>query len=58
MGFFFKKKQIYLLFYVIFRLLDNGMTAEEMMDIMNAVGDEDLEVQRALAEAFERNHHN
>jgi hypothetical protein len=32
------------------------MSAEEMMEIMNAVGDEDLEVQRALAEAYERNH--
>lgn len=29
-----------------------------MMEIMHAVGDEDLEVQRALAEAFERNHPN
>ncbi|KAG1120916.1 hypothetical protein G6F42_012650 [Rhizopus arrhizus] len=37
-------------------MLNNaGMTADEMMEIMNAVGDEDLEVQRALAEAFERN---
>ncbi|KAI7884726.1 transcriptional repressor TCF25-domain-containing protein [Mucor mucedo] len=39
-------------------LQNSGMTAEEMMEIMHAVGDEDLEVQRALAEAFERNHHN
>lgn len=32
------------------------MTAEEMMEIMNALGDEeDLEVQRALAEGFGRN---
>ncbi|CEP12095.1 hypothetical protein [Parasitella parasitica] len=37
-------------------MLNNGdMTADEMIEIMNAVGDEDLEVQRALAEAFERN---
>lgn len=34
------------------------MTADEMMEIMNAIGDEDLEVQRALAEAFERNNNN
>jgi hypothetical protein len=45
-------------FFSLYRLHNNGMTAEEMMEIMNAVGDEDLEVQRALAEAFERNHNN
>ncbi|KAI8642380.1 transcriptional repressor TCF25-domain-containing protein [Parasitella parasitica] len=38
---------------------NNGdMTADEVMEIMNAVGDEDLDVQRALAEAFERNNNN
>jgi len=41
--------------YNTIRLNNAGMTADEMMEIMNAVGDEDLEVQRALAEAFERN---
>lgn len=47
-----------MLLTILNRLENSGMTAEEMMEIMNAVGDEDLEVQRALAEAFERNHHN
>ncbi|KAI9481329.1 MAG: transcriptional repressor TCF25-domain-containing protein [Benjaminiella poitrasii] len=32
-----------------------GMSAEEIMEIMNAIGEEDLEVQRALQETFERN---
>lgn len=52
------KLNILLIFFFDNRLHNSGMTAEEMMEIMNAVGDEDLEVQRALAEAFERNHHN
>lgn len=51
------QKLINFLIFVI-RINNNGMTAEEMMEIMNAVGDEDLEVQRALAEAFERNNNN
>lgn len=42
----------------MYRLFDNGMTAEEMMEIANAVGEEDLELQRALAETFERNNNN
>ena len=41
--------------YNTIRLNNARMTADEMMEIMNAVGDEDLEVQRALAEAYERN---
>jgi hypothetical protein len=36
---------------------NHGVTAEELMEIMNAIGDEeeDLEIQRALAEEFRRN---
>jgi hypothetical protein len=30
------------------------MTAEEMAEIMNAVSDDELEIQRALAEAYQR----
>lgn len=37
---------------------NNSLTAEEMMEIMNAVGDDDLEVQRALAETYERERNN
>ncbi|KAL9544444.1 hypothetical protein MBANPS3_007622 [Mucor bainieri] len=36
---------------------DADMDEEEMRQLMEAVGEEDFEVQRALAEAFERNNH-
>ncbi|KAG0770536.1 hypothetical protein G6F57_005797 [Rhizopus arrhizus] len=35
-------------------LNDQEMTAEEMAEIMNAVSDDELEIQRALAEAYQR----
>lgn len=35
-----------------YRLNDNEITPEEMAEIMNAVSDDDLEVQRALAETY------
>ncbi|KAI7902170.1 transcriptional repressor TCF25-domain-containing protein [Cokeromyces recurvatus] len=34
---------------------DQGISAEEMMEIMNAIDEEDLEVQRALEDTFGRN---
>lgn len=41
------------------RLQNHGMSTEEMMEIMSAIGDdEDLEVQRALTEGFGRNQNN